>query len=122
MKSRNADCDAWTTVGNPFGNGSVPYAHTLDPSEVSGVFARHSWAASLRDITDGVASTIAMGEVRAMCNERIHSRGWYNPITMFFATTIPINFDSCTQDRPSVVGCRLWDAVDAVYGFNSRPP
>ena len=122
MVSRHGDCDAWSTVCNAFGNGSAPWGETMDPSEISGVFARHSWAASFRDIRDGTASTIAMGEVRAECNERIHNRGWYDPMTMFFATTIPINFDSCTQDRPSVAGCRSWIALDAAYGFKSSHP
>jgi len=119
MVSQNVTCDAWITQANPFGNGPVPRAGTLDGSMVSGVFARYSWAARIGDITDGLSNTIAMGEVRAGCNERIHNRGWYDPAVMFFATTIPINFDSCRTEPPSVAGCRSWEAWDAAYGFKS---
>lgn len=122
LVSQNASCDAWLTIADPFGNGPENYAGTLQSGLVSGVFARHSWSARLSDVTDGTSMTIAMGEVRAECNQRIYSEGWYNPAGMFFATTIPINFDSCSRDIPSVAGCRSWDVWDAAYGFKSPHP
>ena len=119
MVSQSAHCDAWIVGADPFDNGSASFAGTQNASEVSGVFARHAWAARLGEITDGTSSTIAIGEVRAGCNKRIHDLGWYNPAGMHFATTIPINFDSCTRKPPAAVGCLSWEIWDAAYGFKS---
>ncbi|MBW3538642.1 MAG: DUF1559 domain-containing protein [Planctomycetes bacterium] len=119
MRSRNGDCDQWVPFGNPFGNGPASFGGSTDPRRISGVFARHSWAARFDQIRDGASQTIAFGEVRAGCNQRIHNGGWYEPATMFFATTIPINYPSCTREPPAAAGCFSWEALDAAQGFKS---
>ena len=65
------------------------------PNQISGVFARSSWAASIREIEDGTSKTIAMGEVRGWCSIFLHDLGWTNSEGLWFATTAPINFPTC---------------------------
>ena len=118
--SQDGHCDAWLLNSNPFGHGDAYYAGTLDMSRVSGPFSRHSVAARLMDITDGTSQTIGFGEVRIGCNQRLFEEGWYDPKTMFFSTSIPVNFNSCIQQPPSVAHCSSWDSFDAAYGFKSQ--
>jgi prepilin-type N-terminal cleavage/methylation domain-containing protein/prepilin-type processing-associated H-X9-DG protein len=62
---------------------------------VSGVFARASWAAKIREITDGASNTIAMGEIRPHCSGFQLVRGWTLSEGLWFATTAPINWNTC---------------------------
>jgi prepilin-type N-terminal cleavage/methylation domain-containing protein/prepilin-type processing-associated H-X9-DG protein len=64
-----------------------PHAKTL-----SGVFARCTWAASIKDITDGTSKTIAMGEIRPRCSAFQWVHGWTLSEGLWFATTAPINY------------------------------
>jgi len=73
----------------------------------------------MADISDGSSNTIAFGEIRTGCNKKITESGWYDPRTMYFMTSIPINFESCVQESAGAAQCRSWDADDAAFGFKS---
>ena len=81
-----------------------PHAKTL-----SGVFARSTWAASIKDITDGTSKTIAMGEIRPRCSAFQWVHGWTLSEGLWFATTAPINYPTNPDElarrlRPAAIG------------------
>lgn len=91
------DWFSYTSKGSPCntaGPGNIrsdcPY-----PDRVSGVFARSTWSARLKDVRDGTSKTIAMGEVRGWCSGFQWRYGWANSEGLWFATTAPINFPTC---------------------------
>jgi prepilin-type N-terminal cleavage/methylation domain-containing protein/prepilin-type processing-associated H-X9-DG protein len=94
-----------------------PHARTL-----SGVFARSTWAAKLKDITDGTSKTIALGEIlpRSSAFQWIH--GWTLSEGLWFATTAPINYPT----DPDLAGAapasgRNWELdFNTAMGFKSR--
>jgi prepilin-type N-terminal cleavage/methylation domain-containing protein len=69
------------------------------PNAISGVFARSTWAASLRQIGDGTSHTFAMGEVRAWCSGFLWRLGWADSEGLWFATTAPPNFPTCPGEN-----------------------
>jgi prepilin-type N-terminal cleavage/methylation domain-containing protein/prepilin-type processing-associated H-X9-DG protein len=69
------------------------------PQQISGVFARSTWAARLKDVQDGTSKTIAMGEVRGWCSGFQWRFGWANSEGLWFATTAPINFPTCPGEN-----------------------
>lgn len=80
--------------GNLFRNGGTGHGSRNDGRQISGVFSRFSWAARLSDITDGTSNVIMMGEVLPSCGDH-HRGGWFNPNSLWTATTAPINFNTC---------------------------
>ncbi len=92
-----------TSVMNPSCNSAGKGNIRSDcpvPKFISGVFARSSWAAKFREITDGTSSTIAMGEIRPSCSGAQWARGWTLSEGLWFATTAPINFNTCLGEAP----------------------
>ena len=69
------------------------------PGQISGVFARSTWSASIDEIRDGTSNTIAMGEVRGWCSGFLWRKGWAKSEGLWFATTAPINFPTCPGEN-----------------------
>lgn len=95
------DWFSYTSKGlacNGAGPGNIrsdcPYA-----DRVSGVFARSTWAARIKEIEDGTSKTIAMGEVRPWCSGHLWWHGWANSEGLWFATTAPLNFNTCPGEQ-----------------------
>jgi prepilin-type processing-associated H-X9-DG protein len=96
-----------------------PHAKTI-----SGVFARCTWAASIKEITDGTSKTIAMGEIRPRCSAFQWVHGWTLSEGLWFGTTPPINYPT----NPDEVGGtpppgRSWELdFNTAMGFKSLHP
>ena len=122
----NDDGEDW------FGRGTIgQYARTDTPHSngISGVIARSSWAAKMRDITDGSSNTILMGEVRPICSDALGywapgtGGGWADSESLWFSTTAPINFPTCPGENgvPSAggTGCKSYQSWNTSMGFKS---
>lgn len=116
------------TCGSPgqnmFGNGPVIHADTLNPNEVSGVFSSMAFASTIKQITDGTANTILVGEVRPACSSHLRD-GWMhvNSFT-FIGTTGGINAPAC-PDEPgydSASACNHENAWAPAQAFRSKHP
>lgn len=101
--------------GNVFGTGSDALSSGTIGANISGIYSRGGYAARFRDITDGLSNTIFMGEVRAECSDHAQ-QGWANTNNNFFATTAPINFNTCSPGA----GCNNPTAWNTSMGFKSR--
>jgi prepilin-type N-terminal cleavage/methylation domain-containing protein/prepilin-type processing-associated H-X9-DG protein len=82
--------------GNLFRNGAAGHGGSITATNISGVFSRYNWGARLRDVTDGMTSTIMMGEILPVCGDH-HRGGWYDPNALWTATTGGINFNTCRK-------------------------
>ena len=139
--------------GNWFGTGPEGHANWSwgEPNRaISGIYARGGvrwgsgwagspvpieigpWTARFRDITDGLANVIAIGEYRPRCsNDTLN--GWFASFTgPSLATTAPINFPTCPGEfgNPTdpwaalIPGreCSHFTTWTTSLGFKSRHP
>jgi prepilin-type N-terminal cleavage/methylation domain-containing protein/prepilin-type processing-associated H-X9-DG protein len=111
--------------GNFFGNGDDLTQCVVLGKDTSGIFARAEWAASIREITDGTSHTIALGEVLPDCNFELIRWGWWNSQAFYAHTSVPINYDSCTQTTPGFPApqaCNTFFNFNTNAGFKSKHP
>ena len=74
FQSRSALFDPDHDGEDFFGRATIGHydrTDTPNPNNISGEIPRSSWAAGLKDITDGSSNTICMGEVRAWCSDAL---------------------------------------------------
>ena len=124
----NDDGEDWfstTSVGKPC-NSAGPGNIRSDcpfPDRISGVFARSTWAAKLKQVTDGTSHTIAMGELRPSCSGFQWARGWTLSEGLWFATTAPINHNTCMNEVDPSLPCTDGDLdFNVAMGFKSLHP
>jgi type II secretion system protein G len=97
-----------------------PHARTL-----SGVFARSTWAAKMKDIRDGTSKTIALGEIRPRCSAFQWIHGWTLSEGLWFATTAPMNHDTDPDSPFAKAGNpgTNWELdFNTAMGFKSQHP
>jgi prepilin-type N-terminal cleavage/methylation domain-containing protein/prepilin-type processing-associated H-X9-DG protein len=94
-----------------------PHSRTL-----SGVFARSTWAAKLKDIPDGTSKTIAIGEIRPRCSAFQWIHGWTLSEGLWFATTAPINYPTNPDEfGPAPLPGHNWQLdFNTAMGFKSQ--
>ena len=123
----NNNGEDWFNQNSPAPRGCGPRINVRsdchDGATVSGVFARSTWAASLNEITDGTASTIAMGEILPRSSAFQWVMGWTYAEGLWFATTAPINHptdrDVFSSRRPPR-GSDWSNDFNTAMGFKSR--
>jgi len=97
---------------------------------IPGPFAHNSWAANLRDISDGTENVIAMGEFRPECVSSEDPTFWNAGSANFLNTIMPINIATCAGAQYNTSGqIEKWvPGISWVYpkadseGFRSRHP
>jgi prepilin-type N-terminal cleavage/methylation domain-containing protein/prepilin-type processing-associated H-X9-DG protein len=120
--------------GNLFGTGGQGHGNVASPSWVSGIIARHNWAAKIRDITDGTSNVICAGEIRPQCGDHMRN-GWFHFNSMWVATTAPLNYPIACVRRPGwdsptapiingvqYTACNHWQNWTTSQGFKSQHP
>jgi prepilin-type N-terminal cleavage/methylation domain-containing protein/prepilin-type processing-associated H-X9-DG protein len=92
------------------------------PRTLSGVFARSTWAAAMRDIPDGASKTISMGEIRPHSSAFQWIHGWTLSEGLWFATTAPLNFPTDPDEAGPAFGGDWELDFNTAMGFKSRHP
>ena len=116
-------CETGPRCGAP--RGSNIRSDCPDGKTISGVFARSTWSAKIRQIKDGTSKTIALGEILPRSSGFQWVHGWTLSEGLWFATTAPINFET-DVDRYGAAGIapppgRNWETdFNTAMGFKSR--
>lgn len=108
-----------TNAQGYFGTGPAGHGNTMNADETSGMFSRATWAAKVRDCTDGVSNTILAGEIRPECADHLNN-GWFHNNAIWCATTQPINFPTCPESPPRSDNCHRNDTWNTSQGFKSQ--
>jgi len=116
------------TCGTP-GINETHHGNADQGMVISGVFARGAWAATIAQIQDGTANTIAMGEILPQkMDHAMH--GWLHFNSLWTATTGPINYKIVGMSDPgwaatawsASTGCNHWRNWTTSQGFKSMHP
>ena len=121
MPSQGGWCNAYP--GNNFGTGGGGGGHgnAETGTDISGVFARASWASRFADVKDGTSQVIAFGEILPHKADHQWS-GWIHFNSLWVATTAPINFPIKGVGEPGFNGtpdCNHWANWQTSQGFKS---
>jgi len=126
--SNDGNCQPYTTpnVNYEDPGGQSGHGNTNDANQISGMFCRFGMIIGIRDVTDGTANTLFVGEMRPDCHD--HREGWwsYNGLGSAHASTAcPIN-DPTTCPRatsgynyPNCAAASNWNLS---WGFKSMHP
>ena len=110
--------------GNSYGLGASTHTDANNGNQTSGIFGRSGYSSRFKDVTDGLSTTIFMGEVRPECSDHADQGGWAAPNNTWYATTAPINFNTCpgTQGYNGLGGngCNMRNEWRTSMGFKSR--
>jgi len=120
MTSRSNWCNDY--LGNVFKTGPANHGNDSRAYRLSGVFARGHWAAKFRDITDGTAQVIAMGEILPN-KSNYHRNGWMHFNALWSNVNTPINypvrgFGDLGHKGPG--DCGHWENHQTALGFKSK--
>jgi prepilin-type N-terminal cleavage/methylation domain-containing protein/prepilin-type processing-associated H-X9-DG protein len=119
-----------TSCKVPEGNEFPPNGDDFDKcaalgERTSGIFSRTVFAASIAQIPDGTAHTIAMGEILPECNYEFIRFGYWDSQAFYVGTATVINWDSCTATDPpwpSPQNCFTFFNWNTSAGFKSKHP
>ena len=121
ITSRGGWCNDYP--GNVFGTGRSNLGSDPRSSQLSGVFSRGHWGARFRDITDGTAQVIAMGEV-IPSKGNYHRNGWMHFNSLWTGTSAPINYPVIglweRGYQPEPQNCHGWRNRQTSQGFKSK--
>ena len=120
MNTRSGWCNDYP--GNVFGTGPAGHGNDGRAYRISGVFARGHWAAKFRDITDGTAQVIAMGEILPNCGDH-HRSGWLYFNSLWTGTAGPVNYPILGIGDPGhagPAGCTHYGNYTTSQAFRSK--
>ncbi len=108
--------------GNVFGTGPANFGNDSRAYRLSGLFGRGPWAARFRDITDGTAQVIAIGEMLPNRSGH-HAGGWFRYNSTYAGTPAPINYPTRGIGEPGHPGaqnCGHYSNWQSSIGFKSK--
>ena len=116
------DSGAPGSPGVKYGYGPSPaHGNSTDPSQIRGVFNRLNCSFAFSSITDGLSSTLMIGESLPAQNDHMTNIGWWanNNSVQQASTIVPINQRSNgTNCKDPVASSR--DNWNTSWGFKSR--
>jgi prepilin-type N-terminal cleavage/methylation domain-containing protein len=126
--------ELWNTQFGPKPVNTTPpndgftwkYPDIGDPKvwrQFGGPFTRWTYRIKNKMITDGLAKTIYIGEVRTGCSEHAaEGWAWTHSGNGLISTLVPINVDSCIESDDSNLDCVSFATWSSALGFKSSHP
>jgi len=126
--SANGACQPYTTAGVHYENpgGQNGHGNTNNPAEISGMFSRFGMTIGMKDVTDGTANTLFVGEIRPNCSD--HREGWWSRnggANAHASTSVPINdLTTCPNATTgyNYPNCAAQSNWNLSWGFKSMHP